>query len=66
MRRAEELALMLRDRARDEDDLVAAKLLEDLGRVFDASREVVMAKTHEHRNAAYAELVDIFKGKRND
>lgn len=63
MRRANDLAEHLREHARDEQDLSAAKLLEDLGRVYDAARDSVMAKTHQQSIAAYQELIDIFRGK---
>ncbi len=63
--RVEKLALHLNDHARSELDNDAAKALRDLLRVYEAAREVVMAKTHEHSRAAYSELVDIFRGKPN-
>lgn len=61
--RIERYANYLDDHARSEIDNEAAKMLRDLYRVYDAAREVVMARTHEHSKAAYAELVDIFRGK---
>ena len=61
--RVERYADYLDDHARSEIDNEAAKMLRDLYRVYDAAREVVMAKSHDHKNAAYAELVDIFRGK---
>ena len=48
---------------RDEHDLEAARMLIKLVEVFEVAREVVMAKTNDHRNAAYAELTDMIKGK---
>lgn len=62
----EYLVLRLRDRARDEDDLRAALMLEKLEIIRLAARDVVRAKTHEQSMAAYAELVDIFRGKSHD
>lgn len=62
----EYLVLRLRDRARDEDDLRAASMLEKLEIIRLAARDVVKAKTHEQSMAAYAELVDIFQGKSHD
>lgn len=64
--RVEKCAEYLNDNARSEMDNEAAKLLRELHRVYEAAREVVMAKTHEHSKAAYAELIDIFKGKRHE
>lgn len=61
--RAHELAEQLRHMPRNESDLEAARMLVKLVEVFEVAREVVMAKTHEHRNAAYAELTDLIKGK---
>ena len=61
--RAHELAEHLRHMPRNEDDLEAARMLIKLVEVFEVAREVVMAKSHDHRNAAYAELVDMIKGK---
>ena len=52
------------EHARSEMDIDAAKLLRKLGEIHDAAREVVLARTHDHSKAAYAELVDIFKGKK--
>jgi hypothetical protein len=51
---------------RNEDDIEAAKLLRQMAEVYEAARDVVLAKTHEQSKAAYAELIDIFKGKKND
>lgn len=61
--RIERCANYLEDNARSEMDNEAAKLLRDLYRVYDAARDVVMAKTHAGSKAAYSELVDIFRGK---
>lgn len=63
MKRADELADMLERNPRSEVDLDAAKMLRRLGNVYEVAREVVMARSHEHSKAAYAELVDIFKGR---
>jgi hypothetical protein len=64
-KRVEKLCEHLETLPRRPEDLEAAQLLRDLARVYEAAREVVVAKTHEHSRAAYAELVDIFKGKRD-
>lgn len=61
--RAHELAEHLKHMPRDEDDLEAARMLVRLVEVFEAAKEVVMAKTNNHRNAAYAELTNLIKGK---
>lgn len=63
---AERLASNLEDRARDEDDLLSAKYIRELYRVFDAARDVVLANTHQASKAAYAELCDIFRGKKGE
>ncbi len=44
----------------------AAMMIRRLDEIAAVAREVVMAKTHEHSKAAYLELVDLFKGKKND
>lgn len=65
-KRVEKLCEHLETLPRGPEDLEAAQLLRDLARVYEAAREVVVAKTHEHSKAAYSELVDIFKGKRHE
>lgn len=65
-RRIERLANALEEMPRTELDLEAAKTLRELGRVFEVAREMVMAKTHEQSKAAYAEMIDLIKGKRGD
>lgn len=62
-RLANQLADRLLERARDELDLDAAALLRKLGRTHAVAYEVVRAKTHEQSKAAYAELVDLMRGK---
>jgi len=64
-KRIEKLCEHLETLPRGPEDLEAARMLRDLARVYEAAREVVLAKTHEHSKAAYSELVDIFKGKRD-
>ena len=64
-KRVEKLCEHLETLPRGPEDLEAARMLRDLARVYETAREVVMAKTHEHSKAAYAELIDIFKGKRD-
>ena len=62
----ERLANALEEMPRSEIDLEAAKTLRELGKVFAAAREMVMANTHEQSKAAYAEMVDLIKGKRGE
>lgn len=64
MKEIERLANRLEERARDEDDLLTAKRLRELLRVYDVAREMVLARTHEHSKAAYCEMIDLIKGKR--
>lgn len=65
-KKVEKLCEHLETLPRGPEDLEAARVLRDLARVYEAAREVVMAKSHDHKNAAYSELVDIFKGKRHE
>jgi hypothetical protein len=62
-KRVEKLCEHLETLPRGPEDLEAARMLRDLAKVYEVAREVVMARTHEHSKAAYAELVDMFKGK---
>ncbi len=64
-RNIERLANALEEMPRTEIDLEAAKTLRELGRVFEVAREMVMAKTHEQSKAAYAEMIDLIKGKKS-
>jgi len=64
--RAFELADYMRMLPRGPEDLEVAKMLEQMGVIYDAARDVVLANTHEQSKAAYSELVDIFKGKKHD
>lgn len=64
-KRVEKLCEHLETLPRGPEDLEAARMLRNLAQVYEVAREVVMAKTHEHSKAAYSELVDIFKGKRD-
>jgi hypothetical protein len=63
MMTVDELSDLLLERARDEHDIEAARLLRKFKRSHDVAREVVMANTHQGSKAAYAELVDLMKGK---
>jgi hypothetical protein len=62
----ERVASNLEDRARDEDDLFAAKWLRELHHIMDAARDVVMANSYQQSKAAYDELRDIFRGKKGE
>lgn len=64
--RAHKLADKLRELPRDEHDLAAATMLEKLVAVYDVAAEMVFAKTNEHSRAAYAEMLDLIKGKKID
>ena len=64
-KKVEKLCEHLETLPRGPEDLEAARLLRDLAQVYEVARGVVMAKTHDHSKAAYAELVDIFRGKRD-
>ncbi len=44
----------------------AASMLRKLGRVYAVAYEMVHAKTHEHSRDAYAEMIDLIKGKQSD
>jgi hypothetical protein len=44
----------------------AAAMIRRLDEISSIAREIVVAKTNEHSKAAYSELVDIIKGKKND
>ncbi len=59
----ERIAAYLEDNARGPDDNQAAHYLRRLLRVYNAAYEMMHAKTHEHSKAAYAEMVDLLKGK---
>lgn len=63
MKNFDQLAERLLDRARDEHDIKAAELLRKFGRVHAVATEMARAKTHEQRNAAYNEMIDLIKGK---
>lgn len=40
--------------------------LRHLLKVYEVAFEMVHAKTHEHSRAAYAEMIDLIKGKRGE
>jgi len=60
----ERIADKLEDHAREEDDNRAAFYLRHLIKVYDVAFEMVHAKTNEHSRAAYNEMIDLIKGKR--
>lgn len=61
--KVERLANGLEELPRTETDLEAAKMLRQLGRVYEVAYEMVWAKTHEQSKAAYLEMIDLIKGK---
>lgn len=60
--KALDLAAYLRNLPRDEKDLEAAKMLEEMAEVYEVAKEMVFARTHEHSKAAYSEMIDLIKG----
>lgn len=61
-----ELADYLDDNARNAMDNEAATALRKLSELYKVAHEMVTAKTHEHSKAAYVEMIDLIKGKRDD
>jgi hypothetical protein len=62
-KKAYDLAKFIEDHATDPIHSEAAKMMRKLADIADVAAEVVRAKTHDHSKAAYAELVDLIKGK---
>lgn len=65
-KKAYELAKFIEDKATDPIHSEAAKMMRKLADIADVAAEVVRAKTHDHSKAAYAELVDLIRGKPNE
>ena len=65
-KKAYDLAKFIEDTATDPRHNEAAKMMRKLADIADVAAEVVRAKTHDHSKAAYAELVDLIKGKPNE
>lgn len=63
---AHDLADWLESHPRDRLDLEAADLLRKMERIYSAAFDMVYARTDVASKAAYAELVDIFKGKASE
>jgi hypothetical protein len=63
---AEDLAEWLESHPRDQLDLDAAALIRKLERVYAAAYDMVYARNDVASRAAYAELYDLLKGKKND
>lgn len=63
---AEDLAVWLESKPRGQLDLEAALFIRKMERVYAASYDLVYARTDVASKAAYAELVDIIKGKRGE
>jgi len=57
--RAEQLAVMLEENARYDEDLETAMLLRRLYEVYEVACEVVYAKTHPESKAAYSKMIDV-------
>lgn len=64
--RAHRLADQLLILPRGEEDIEAARLLRMMAEVYDVAAEMVFARTDAHSRAAYAEMIDLIKGKRNE
>ena len=64
--RAHRLADQLLILPRGEDDIEAARMLRVMAEVYDVAAEMVFARTDAHSRAAYAEMIDLIKGKRNE
>jgi hypothetical protein len=62
--RGMELAEHLLHMPRDEHDVQAATMLRELIVVYELAREMVYAKTHQHSQACFSELIDVIKGKK--
>jgi hypothetical protein len=60
------MAAWLDETATDERHNEAAAMIRRLDDIAAVAREVVVAKTYTHSKSAYAELVDLIKGKKND
>jgi nitrate reductase NapAB chaperone NapD len=65
-RNIERLANALEEMPRTEIDLEAAKTLRELGKVFEAARNMMLANTHEQSKAAYDEMRELIRGNRGD
>jgi hypothetical protein len=63
---AEDLATWLESKPRSQLDLDAALFIRKMERVYAAAYDMVYARTDVASAAAYAELVDIIKGKKSD
>lgn len=63
---AEDIAEWLEMNPRDKMDLDAAALIRKFERVYAAAFDMVYARTDIASRAAYAELVDLLKGKKSE
>ena len=63
---AESSAEWLESHPRDRLDLDAAALLRKFERVYAAAFDMVHARTDVASRAAYAELIDLIKGKQSE
>lgn len=63
---ADELAEWLESKPRGQLDLDAAAMIRKMERVYAAAFDMVYARTDIASKAAYAELIDIIKGKQSE
>lgn len=63
---AEDLAEWLESQPRGQLDLDAALFIRKMERVYAAAYDMVYARNDVASKAAYADMVDIIKGKKND
>jgi hypothetical protein len=63
---AEDLAEWLESQPRGQLDLDAAVFIRKMERVYAAAYDMVYARNDVASKAAYAEMVDIIKGKRSE
>jgi len=64
--RADALSDYLEDRARNSMDSEAARLLKYLAKIHGCAFDMVMARDDLASKAAYSEMVDLIRGKRDD
>lgn len=60
------MAAWLDETATDERHNQAAAMIRRLDDIAAAAREMVVARSEIHSKSAYAELVDLIRGKKND
>jgi len=60
------LIVHFEENARTPEDLEVAAVLRKLGRVYFAAYDMMNANSNQSSQAAYAEMIDIFRGKTNE